>query len=302
MQDPPPEPRSLSSVILGIAYMLGMTFLSAIMNSAARHVTETIHPFEIVFFRNLFSILFVLPLLPRYGWATLKTQRFRTHIGRACLNVVNMLLFFTAITMTPLAEVVALGFSAPIIATFLAVIILGEVVGWRRWTAILVAFGGALIILQPGVDSVTLGQGVTLMAAATWAGCLLFIKTLSRTEHSITIVTYATFLMTPLSLVPALFVWQWPNFHEFLWLAFIGISGGCAQFFLAQALHETDLSVIMPFDFTKLIWVSLIAFLFFGEIPELTTWIGGAVIFAAGLYIAQREAAKEDAERDELER
>jgi len=85
-------------------------------------------------------------------------------------------------------------------------------------------------------------------------------------------------------------------------LAFIGISGGCAQFFLAQALHETDLSVIMPFDFTKLIWVSLIAFLFFGEIPELTTWIGGAVIFAAGLYIAQREAAKEDAERDELER
>ena len=286
MQDPPPEPRSLSSVMLGIAYMLGMTFLSAIMNSAARHVTETIHPFEIVFFRNLFSILFVLPLLPRYGWATLKTQRFRTHIGRACLNVVNMLLFFTAITMTPLAEVVALGFSAPIIATFLAVIILGEVVGWRRWTAILVA----------------LGQGVTLMAAATWAGCLLFIKTLSKTEHSITIVTYATFLMTPLSLVPALFVWQWPNFHEFLWLAFIGISGGCAQFFLAQALHETDLSVIMPFDFTKLIWVSLIAFLFFGEIPELTTWIGGAVIFAAGLYIAQREAAKEDAERDELER
>ena len=302
MHNPPPERRRLSGAMLGITYMLGMTFLSAVMNSAARHVTETVHPFEIVFFRNLFSMLFVLPLLMQYGWPILKTDRLRTHIGRACLNVVNMLLFFTAVTMTPLAELVALGFSAPIFATFLAVIILGEVVGWRRWSAMLVAFGGALIILQPGVDSVTLGQGVTLMAAATWAGCLLFIKTLSRTEHSITIVTYATFLMTPLSLVPALFVWQWPNFHEFLWLAFIGISGGCAQFFLAQALHETDLSVIMPFDFTKLIWVSLIAFLFFGEIPELTTWIGGAVIFSAGLYIAQRETATEAGEPDELDR
>ena len=75
--------------------------------------------------------------------------------------------------------------------------------------------------------------------------------------------------------------------------AFVGATGGCAQFFLAQALHESDLSVIMPFDFTKLIWVSMIAFMFFGEIPELTTWIGGAVIFAAGLYIAHRETAQE---------
>lgn len=298
MQDQSPPPRRLSGALLGIAYMLGMTFLSALMNSAARHVTETLHPFEIVFFRNLFGILFVLPMLTRYGWSIMKTQRFGTHLGRASLNVVNMLFFFTAVSLTPLAELVALGFSAPMFATVLAVIILGEIVGWRRWAAILVAFCGAMVILQPGAETVTLGHGMTLMAAATWAGVLLFIKSLSRTEHSLTIVAYATFLMTPLSLIPALFVWQWPAATEFLWLAFIGLTAGCAQFFLAQALHETDLSVIMPFDFTKLIWVSVIAYLFFGEIPEFTTWVGGGIIFAAGLYIAHREAAKERARRD----
>ena len=153
----------------------------------------------------------------------------------------------------------------------------------------LVAFLGALVILQPGFETASLGQGLALIAAATWAGVLLFIKSLSRTEASITIVAYATFLMTPLSLIPALFVWQWPNTNELMWLAVLGLGGSFAQFFLAQAMRETELSVIMPFDFTKLIWVSLIAFIAFGEQPALATWLGGALIFTAGIYIAHRE-------------
>ena len=269
-----------------------MAFPSAAMNSAARHITDTIHPFQIVFFRNLFGSLFVLPIIIRYGFSILKTQRFSTHLGRAGLNVINHLFFFTALSLTTLSELVALGFTAPIFTTMLAVILFGEIVGWRRWGAIIFAFFGALIILKPGIDNITLGHGMTLMAALTWAGVLLFIKSLSDTERSITIVAYATFLMTPLSLIPALFVWQWPTYNELMWLAFIGLTAGCAQFFIAQALHETDLNVVMPFDFTKLIWVSVIALLFFGEIPELTTWIGGAIIFSAGIYVAHREAAK----------
>lgn len=287
-----PSPPRLSGPIKGILLMLGMTFLSGVMNSAARHISDSVHPFELVFFRNLFSMLFVLPMLSRYGWAVLKTKRFGTHFGRASLNVVNMMFFFYAVSITPLSELVALGFTAPVFATFLAVVVLGEIVGVRRWSAIGVAFLGALIIIRPGFEAAHLGQGMTLMAAVTWAGVLLFIKSLSRTEQSITIVAYATFLMTPLSLIPALFFWQWPSVNELFWLAFIGVTGGCAQFLLAQALHEADLSVIMPFDFMKLVWVSLIAFVAFGEIPALTTWLGGAVIFAAGAYIARREAMR----------
>jgi drug/metabolite transporter (DMT)-like permease len=99
-------------------------------------------------------------------------------------------------------------------------------------------------------------------------------------------------LMTPMSLIPALFVWVWPTWTELAWLALIGVCGGAAQYLLAQAFHEADISVVMPFDFAKLVWIALIAYIAFAEVPTWTTWLGGAIIFASGVYIARREAIK----------
>ncbi|MBO6948827.1 MAG: DMT family transporter [Rhodospirillales bacterium] len=272
--------------------MLAATLLAAIMNSAARHVSQTVHPFELVFFRNLFAFAFVIPMLWRVGFFALRTQRPWMHVGRASLNVVNMMVWFTAVSLAPLAEVVALGFTAPIFATILGVLILKEMVGMRRWSAIIAGFAGALIILQPGFDTVQLGHGLVLVASVMWAGVLLMIKSLSRTESSIAIVAYMSILMTPMSLIPALFVWEWPTWTELAWLVLIGFCGGAGQYLLSQAFHEADISVVMPFDFGKLVWVALIAFIAFGEIPTWTTWAGGAIIFASGVYIARREAMK----------
>ncbi len=272
--------------------MLAATLLAAIMNSAARHVSQTVHPFELVFFRNLFAFAFVIPMLWRIGFVSLRTRRPWMHAGRAGLNVVNMMVWFSAISLAPLAEAVALGFTAPIFATILGVLIMKELVGIRRWSAIIAGFAGALIILQPGFDTVQVGHGLVLLASVMWAGVLLIIKSLSRTESSITIVAYMSILMTPMSLIPALFVWAWPTWTELAWLGLIGVCGGAAQYLLAQAFHEADISVVMPFDFGKLVWVALIAFIAFGEVPTWTTWFGGAIIFASGIYIARREAMK----------
>jgi drug/metabolite transporter (DMT)-like permease len=272
--------------------MLGATLLAAVMNSAARHVMETVEPVQLVFFRNLFAFFFIIPMLWRVGLGPLKTERFGMHLGRAGLNVVNMMVWFTAISLAPLAEVTALGFSAPIFATILSVVFFREVVGLRRWSAIIVGFIGTMVILQPGFDTVTVGHGLTLTAAVMWAGVLLIIKSLSRTESSITIVAYMSILMTPMSLIPALFVWVWPTWTELAWLALIGVCGGAAQYLLAQAFHEADISVVMPFDFAKLVWIALIAYIAFAEVPTWTTWLGGAIIFASGVYIARREAIK----------
>ena len=272
--------------------MLAATLLAAIMNSAARHVSQTVHPFELVFFRNLFAFAFVIPMLWRIGFVSLRTRRPWMHAGRAGLNVVNMMVWFSAISLAPLAEAVALGFTAPIFATILGVLIMKELVGIRRWSAIIAGFAGALIILQPGFDTVQVGHGLVLLASVMWAGVLLIIKSLSRTESSITIVAYMSILMTPMSLIPALFVWAWPTWTELAWLGLIGVCGGAAQYLLAQAFHEADISVVMPFDFGKLVWVALIAFIAFGEVPTWTTWFGGAIIFARGIYIARREAMK----------
>lgn len=279
--------------------MLLSTLMAATMNSTARHVTETVHPFELVFFRNLFAFFFVLPMMWRVGLSVFKTNRPWLHVGRAGLNTVNMLVWFTAISLAPLADVVALGFSAPIFTTLLSIFILKEVVGIRRWAAIGIGFSGTLIVLQPGFDTVSTGHGLALGASMLWAGVLLIIKTMSKTESSLTIVAYMSVLMTPMALIPALFVWEWPTWTELGWLAMIGVCGGAGQYFLAQSFHEADISAVMPFDFAKLIWVAAIAYLIFGEVPALATWFGGAIIFISGLYIARREARQAASRRKE---
>lgn len=280
----------MSGATRGILLMLAATLLAAFMSIVARHVSETVHPYMVVFFRVLFGLLFIGPFVLRSGFSVFRTRRIGMHLFRASLNVVNMMCFFSAVAITPLAELVALNFTAPVFATLLAVLILREVVGLRRWTAILIGFAGAMIIVRPGFGEVSPGHVLALCSAISWACVILVVKNLSRTESSITIVAYMTVLMAPVSMVPALFVWHWPTPPELMWLAVMGVVGTGVHFTVAQALREADLSTILPFDFTKLIWISVLAYLIFGEVPTIATWIGGTVIFASGAYIAQREA------------
>jgi drug/metabolite transporter (DMT)-like permease len=273
----------------GALFMLASTLLFALMHASIRHVSDHLHAFQIAFFRNLFGSLVLLPWLVRYGLAPFRTGRFSLHLLRVAFNLVAMLSFFYAVTVTPLAQVTALGFTAPIFATLLAIPILGETVRLRRWVAILLGFAGTLLILRPGVAEIELGHIMTLVSSLAWACALMTIKTLGRTEQSITIIAYMTFLMTPLSLLPALFVWQWPSGGELVWLVWIGVIGTLGQWLMTESLRQADTAVVMPFDFFKLVWVSLIAWLAFAEVPGLATWIGGAVIFASTFYITWRE-------------
>jgi drug/metabolite transporter (DMT)-like permease len=122
-----------------------------------------------------------------------------------------------------------------------------------------------------------------------WAGALLVIKILGRTEKSVTIITYMSLLMMPISLVAASFFWTWPTLQQLGVLIAIGVLGSLGQLLMTQALKEGDASVVMPFDFFKLIWATLLGYLIFAEVPDLFTWIGGAMIFGSAVYIARRE-------------
>lgn len=282
-------PTPSGNVYRGIACVLLSTLFLASMHASVRYVSGTIHPFEIALFRNVFSIVVVIPWFVRYGMTPLHTARLGTHGLRALLNVGAMLLFFYGLSITPLTTATALAFSSPIMASVLAVFILKEAVDVKRWLAILFGFAGVFVILRPGFEDVGFGPFIVFSAAAVWAVALLVIKSLSRTETSVTISAYSSVLMAPMTLIPALFVWQWPTLAEFGWLVFIGVSGGAGQLLIAQALRDGDTGVVMPFDFFKLIWVAIIAFVAFGEQPDLLTWIGGAMIFAGGIQIANRE-------------
>jgi drug/metabolite transporter (DMT)-like permease len=273
----------------GIVFMVVNALCAALMVGSIRHLSDGMHPFEVVFFRNFFGALALLPWFARYGVGLLKTQRFGLHLIRAGTSIVGMLLFFYAVSLAPLAQMTALGFLAPVFATLMAVFFLGENVRVRRMVAMACGFVGAFAIIRPGFETVNAGALMVVGSSASWALALIAIKVLSRTDSSVTITAHAAILMAALSLVPAVFVWQWPSPDQLFWLFFIGILGTLGQLCLAQSFRLADVSTVLPFDFTRMIWVAAIGYLAFSEIPDIWTWIGSLIIFSSTVYIAYRE-------------
>lgn len=274
----------------GVLLMLLAAFCSSAMNGVIRHLSAGIHPFEIAFFRNLFGVAALTPMLARQGLAPLRTRKLPLHALRGAFNAVAMLSFFLAISMTPLADVAALSFTAPLFASLGAVVVLRETMGPRRWIGLLIGFLGALVILRPGIDAVSLGAVLVIVSSAAWAMALLVIKVLGRTESSLTTTLYAGLFLMPASLLAATFFWTWPTLAELLWLVLVGVLGSATQLAVAQAFRDGEATAILPMDFTKLIWSSLIGYLAFAEIPVIWTLLGGCLIFASVVYIAYRES------------
>ena len=286
--------RLISTTIEGnsravLLMVVGTVFFSS-MHALIRFMSADLHAFELAFFRNLFGVLVVLPWMLRSGLAPLKTKRLGLHSVRGLLNGIGMLMFFYAVSITPLADVIALSFTAPIFATILAIVFLGEVVGSRRWAAIFVAFLGTMVILRPGLMEITQGQFLVMASAALWACSLIMIKVLSRTETSITIIAYMIIFQVPVSGLAAAAVWITPSFEQVCVMAIMGMLGTVGQWLLIEALKEGDTNVVMPFDFLKMIWAVLLGFLFFNELPDIFTWIGSSIIFLSAIYIAWRES------------
>ena len=269
--------------------MLFATLSFSAMHSTIKHVSADMHPFEIVFFRNFFGLVALFPFFLRHGLAPLKTNRLGLHFGRVALNIGSMIAFFYAISITPLAEAIALSFAAPIFATLLAIFFFRETVGIARWIAIFLGFFGTIVILRPGFEAITLGPILALLSALTWGSAVIIIKNLSKTDSTVTITAYMVLFMTPLSLIPALFVWEWPSWEQLAWLALIGSFGTAGHLTMNLAIKLAPTNVVMPIDFVRLIWVAIIGYFIFAEIPDIFVWIGGAMIFASGLWIAQAE-------------
>ncbi len=275
----------------GILLMCLSTACFAVMHTIIRYAsTETdIHSFQLAFFRNVFGFLIFVPILLTQGAGFLKTQRLPMHGLRSLFNIGAMFCFFYALSTTPLAHVTALGFSAPIFAGILSVVILGERFRARRWVAVGIGFVGMLVIVRPGVIPLDLGPILVICSTLLWATVLTMIKIMSRTESSLTIVAYMNIFLAIYAFGPALWVWTWPTGEGWALMVAIALFGTIAQICVSSALHETDQTVIMPFDFLRLVWVAALGFAVFGEIPDRYIWIGGAIIFGSTVYMGWRE-------------
>ncbi|HEX2115528.1 MAG TPA: DMT family transporter [Alphaproteobacteria bacterium] len=291
----PPQPFSslcaLSGPIRGGLWMTLAGFCFAGMNVIIRQLSLDMHPFEVVFFRNLGGLAFMLPWLVRAGASALRTDHHRYYLGRSFLGFVSMLLWFSALAMMPVAEATALSFTSPLFATIFAVILLHEIVRARRWTATVIGFIGAMIILRPGLSELGLAHVLVLASSALAGVNAILVKQLTRSESANAIVTYMTLYIVPMSLIPALFVWTMPPPHTWLLIVLLGLLATIGHQAMTRAFVATETSIVMSFDYARLPFVAVIAWFAFGELPDLWTWVGAAVIVGASAYIAHREAA-----------
>lgn len=270
--------------------MLCSTVFFACMAVAIRLASETLHTFEIAFFRNFFGVIAALPLLVRHGPGLLKTDRLSKYFVRCLVGIVSMFCGFWAIGHLPLAQAVSLSYSTPLFVTIAAVWILHEQVRARRWAAVFFGFVGVMVIVRPGTDSFTAGTLVALTAAVLSGLVSIQIKQLSATEPADRIVLWTTMLWVPMSLGPALFVWEWPQGLTWVWVAAAGTLGTLGHMMWTRALKLGDVSALTPISFMQLPIVAVIGYLLFDEAVDRWTVAGAAIIFGANAYIAHREA------------
>ena len=283
---------SLPKLPRAIGLMVFATFSLSVMLGIIRYMSFELHPFEVVFFRNVFGLVILLPVTLRAGIEPLRTQHIGLHSVRGFLQAVSMCIFFYGLSLTPLAKVAALNFTAPLFASVAAVLFLRESLGFNRALALILGFLGALIILRPGIAVFNVGAAMILTSAMIWGIVLIIIKRLSVTESSLTITLYMMLYLTPLTFIAALFVWEWPTLAQLGLLVAVGCCGIAGHLAMAQALKDADTTAIMPFDFGRLIWAGLIGFLFFAEVPDVWTLVGAVVIFSAAMYVAVQESRR----------
>lgn len=270
--------------------MLASTVCFGIMAIAIRLASSSLHTFEIAFFRNLFGLLAVLPLLLGAQRAELRTRQLPKYFVRCLIGMCSMLAGFWALGHLPLAQAISLTYSTPIFVTIAAVLFLREQVRARRWLAVAAGFIGVLVIVRPGSAEFSVDSLAALLAAVLGGIISIQIKQLSKVDSANTIVLYTYAFWVPMSLLPALFVWQWPQGITWLWIAAAGLFGTGGQVLWTHALKLGEVSALTPISFTQLPLVALAGWLWFGESLDAYTVIGAAIILGSNAYIAHREA------------
>ncbi|AVQ07379.1 TPA: DMT family transporter [Xanthomonas vasicola pv. zeae] len=270
-------------------WMLTSTFAFGLMAITIRLASSTIATTEIAFFRNAFGLLALLPLIVRPGKPLPRTRQLPHYLARTLIGLASMLCGFWAIGHLPLSQAISLSYATPLFVTVLAVIWLHEQVRLRRWLAVAAGFIGVLVILRPGSSTFTPSLLIALLAAMISAVVAIQIKQLSRSDDSDAVVFYTYVFWVPMSLIPALFQWTWPQGIDWLWLVATGIFGTAGQLFWTRALKLGEVSALQPISFMQLPLVALLGWWLFGEAIERHTVIGAAIIIGANVYIAHRE-------------
>jgi drug/metabolite transporter (DMT)-like permease len=283
-----PQQNRLLGIGLRVAAITCFAFMAAAIKLGYQAGISTV---ELGFYRFAFGLPPLLLWIGASGnFGAWRTQRPAAHVWRAVVGLGTMLLAFRALAYVPLAESTTIGFAAPLFSVVLSALVLKEKVGPHRWGAVLLGFFGVLLVMRPGgADLPPVGLALAVVAAFGVGVVTITIRQIGRTEHPQTTVLYFT-LLSMLAL--ATLMPFHARLHEpWAWavLAALGLFGGFGQLFLTASLRYAPVSVVVPFDYTQLLWAVLLGWWVFGDHPPATTWGGAAVIIASGLYTLYRE-------------
>ncbi|MCM8736459.1 DMT family transporter [Azospirillum sp. A1-3] len=284
-------PVEADSVPYAVGCFLGAILLFAAMDTLIKFLTADYPVPQLMFVRSLVAFLLVggYTLWRGGGIAAMRTRRPWGHVWRAFAGLISMGCFFYAFRELPLADVYVLSFAGPLFITALSAPLLGEPVGWRRWAAVVVGFGGVVVMAQPSAGAPLVPVLVGLCAALFYALAAVAVRGLSRTETSASIVLYLLLTTTVVSGALTVPVWTAPTAFALGLMALVGAIGAGAQVLLTQAFRRAPPAVVAPFEYTGMVWASLFGWLVFGDLPTVPVIAGAMVIIGSGLYILHRE-------------
>ncbi|WP_063132289.1 DMT family transporter [Sphingopyxis sp. H115] len=298
VSSPAPSTAAAQNYLGGIGLrLLAMVSLSLMFVLVKYIDAAGIHIVESLFWRQALVLPFLLAwVMTTSGLSSLKTKRIGAHARRMLMGLGGMACNFGGMILLPMAEATTISLSVPIFAVIFAAILLGEATGWQRWGAVIVGFVGVLVVLDPLASFAsgfggTHGAGtlVALTGAIMTALITIAVRDLGRTENAATIVFWFSLLsMIPLGIALP-FVFTSHSQHEWLLLIGLGFLGAVVQMSLTGALRLAPVSVVIPMDYSSLLWSIAAGWWFFGTLPADTTWVGAPLIIASGLFIAWRE-------------
>ena len=267
----------------------------ALLGAAVRELLNREYPLaEVLLFRYLAASLFFLMVLAvTTGLGGLRTRRPLDHAIRSVSGVVSLGLLYFAISEIPIADATAISYAAPIFITLLSILLLGETIGLRRWLAVVVGFFGVILIARPVGGEIDAGRLAAAISAVTSALVAIWLRKLSLTESSASIGSYYNLLGSLICIVWVAYAgWLWPVPGDGLLL--VGFAAGCAlqQWLLTISFRYAEASLLAPFEYLAMIFAAIVGYLFWSEIPVLTTWIGAAFIAGSGLFIFERRKKK----------
>ncbi|MBI3512495.1 MAG: DMT family transporter [Proteobacteria bacterium] len=283
-----------SDILRGILLMTAAVSMFPFINAAAKHLSADYPITEVMWARFAGHLVFVvLAFFPRQRWSLFSTSRPLMQVTRSSLLLGSNGLFVAAIGQLPLATASAIGFAAPFIVTALSVPVLGERVGIRRWSAVVVGFAGVLLVIRPGAGFANWATLLVLASTATYATYQVITRLIALHDKPETGIVYAGLVGTVVMSAIAPFEWRLPG-SALDWLAFacLGFFGGFGHYFVIKALRLGPAAVIAPFGYGELIGSVVIGYYVFGNFPDAWTWLGAAIIVGCGVYIAYREGVR----------